>query len=208
MGLKERKAREREARKSQILAATRKLLFEKGLQATSISQIARRAELGVGTIYFYYQSKEEIFYALQEEGLEILFGEIEAIGRVDQAPEAVLRATGMAYLNFSDAHKNYFDVINYFLATPTVILGEELKSRIDHKGARVLELIAGYIQRGIDQGHFRPLDARKTAVLFWGALHGLTQFKKLENTVLNGENHRDLFGHAVDELIAGLKAEA
>lgn len=206
MGLKERKAREREARKNQILAATRELLFEKGLQATSINQIAKRAELGVGTIYFYYQSKEEIFYSLQEEGLEILFGQIEAIGKSELSPEEVLRATGMAYLDFSDTHKNYFDIINYFLSTPTVILGEELKARIDHKGARILELIAGYLQIGIDQNHFRPLDAPKTAVLFWGALHGLTQFKKLEDTVLGGEDHRELFSHAVDELIEGLKA--
>lgn len=205
MGLKERKAREREARKKQILAATRELLFAKGIQATSISQIAKRAELGVGTIYFYYQSKEEIYYSLQEEGLEILFGQIEAIGQSGQSPEEVLRATGMAYLDFSDTHKNYFDIINYFLATPTVILGQELKTRIDHKGASILELIAGYIQAGVDQKRFRLLEARKTAVLFWGTLHGLTQFKKLEDTILSGENHRQLFSHALDELIEGFK---
>ena len=205
MGLKERKARERDARRNQILAATRELLFEKGLQATSISQIAKRAELGVGTIYFYYQSKEEIFYALQDEGLEILFDQIEAIGRSGQPPEEVLRATGMAYLDFSEAHKNYFDIINYFLSTPTVILGQELKARIDHNGARILELIAGSIQAGIEQKYFRPQDAGKTAVLFWGALHGLTQFKKLEDTVLGGQDHRELYRHAVDARVEGFK---
>jgi AcrR family transcriptional regulator len=81
MGLKERREREKEARKGQILTAARSLLFKKGIQATSINQIARKAELGVGTIYFYYQSKEEIFYWLQEEGLDILFKTIDAIGR-------------------------------------------------------------------------------------------------------------------------------
>lgn len=63
MGRKERREREKEARKRQILAADRKLLFKKGIQAIRINQIARTAELGVGTIYFYYQSKEEIFYS-------------------------------------------------------------------------------------------------------------------------------------------------
>lgn len=205
MGLKERRKREKEARKEQILAATRSLLFQKGIQATSINQIARTAELGVGTIYFYYQSKEEIFYSLQEEGLAILFATIDAIGRLDMPPEQKLRRTGSAYLQFSREHKNYFDIINYFLATPSVILGDELKQRIDRKGSEILALIAGFIRDGIDERLFRPVDPNKYAVMFWGALHGLTQFKKLEDTVLEGEEHGRLFGYAVDQLVEGLK---
>lgn len=207
MGLKERRERERAARKHQILAAARQLLFKKGIQAISVNQIARRAELGVGTIYFYYQSKEEIFYALQEEGLDILSNQISAIGRTTAPPDDQLRAMGMAYLRFSDEHKDYFDIINYFLAIPTVILGNALKQRIDRKGGRILKEIARVIRKGMSAGVFRPVDPRKTAILFWGALHGLTQFKKLEQTVLEGESHAQLFAYAVDQLIDGLVAD-
>ncbi|BBO68158.1 hypothetical protein DSCA_20880 [Desulfosarcina alkanivorans] len=205
MGLKERREREKQARKHQILDAARHLLFKKGIQSTSINQIARKAELGVGTIYFYYQSKEEIFYALQEEGLDILFRQIEAIGRKSIGPDGKLRETGMAYLDFSRRHKDYFDIINYFLATPTVMLGDELKQRIDHKGSRILKLLDGFTRTGVADGTFRSVDPKKYAVMFWGALHGLTQFKKLENTVLEGENHAHIFEYAVDQLIDGLK---
>ncbi len=205
MGLKERREREKEARKRQILAAARKLLFKKGLQSTSINQIARTAELGVGTIYFYYQSKEEIFYSLQEEGLDILFRQIDAIGRAQTQPDEKLRETGMAYLRFSNEQKDYFDIINYFLATPSVTLGSELKKRIDRKGSRVLQLIRGFIRTGVSDGMFRSVDAKKYAIMFWGALHGLTQFKKLEDTVLEGEEHQHIFNYAVDQLIDGLK---
>lgn len=205
MGLKERREREKEARKRQILAAARQLLFKKGIQSTSINQIARTAELGVGTIYFYYQSKEEIFYSLQEEGLDILFREIDAIGRAKTKPDEKLRQTGMSYLRFSGEHKDYFDIINYFLATPSVILGSELKQQIDRKGSHILDLIAGFIRTGISDGIFRPVDSKKYAVMFWGALHGLTQFKKLEETVLEGEDHGRIFNYAVEQLINGLK---
>jgi len=204
MGLKERRVREKEARKRQILAAARRLLFKKGIQSTSINQIARTAELGVGTIYFYYQSKEEIFYSLQGEGLDILFREIDAIGRVETAPEERLRQTGLAYLRFSSEQKDYFDIINYFLATPSVILGSELKQQIDRKGSHILKLIAGFILTGISDGIFRPVDEKKYAVMFWGTLHGLTQFKKLEDTVLEGDDHGQIFNYAVDQLIGGL----
>ncbi len=77
MGLKERREREREERKRQILNAARSLLFEEGLQGTSINKIAKSAELGVGTIYSYFASKEEIFAVLQEEGIELLHNKIK-----------------------------------------------------------------------------------------------------------------------------------
>ena len=101
MGLKERRQREKNARRRQIIDAARSLLFEKGLPATSINQIAKRAELGVGTIYFYYQNKEELFAALQEEGLDLLLNDLrEAYAEEEDSP-ARLRAAARAYLTFS-----------------------------------------------------------------------------------------------------------
>jgi hypothetical protein len=41
--------------------------------------------------------------------------------------------------------------------------------------------------------------------MFWGALHGLTQFKKLEDTVFEGDEHRQVFNYAVDRLVEGLR---
>ena len=182
------------------------LLFKKGIQATSISQIAQSAELGVGTLYAYYQSKEEIFYSLQEEGLEILFNMIDAVRTMEASPDETLLRTGLAYLDFCNQHKDYFDIINYFLATPQVVLGEALKTRIDRKGSRILGLIAELIESGMTAGLFRPVDAQKHAVLFWGALHGLTQFRKLEATVLEGQDHGLIFKYAVDQLVEGLRS--
>ena len=204
MGLKERREREKEARKKQILDAARKLLFKKGLQATSINQIARTAELGIGTIYFYYQSKEDIFASLQEEGLEILFRNIDALTRTDLSPEDQLRQTAAAYLAFSIEQKDYFDIINYFLSSPQVMLAPDLKSQVDLKGGRIVSLIIGFIESGMAMGRFTAVDSRKFALAFWGALYGLIQFRKLENTVLEGEDHKAVFDYAVEQFIARL----
>ena len=204
MGLKERREREKEARKKQILDAARKLLFKKGLQATSINQIARTAELGIGTIYFYYQSKEDIFASLQEEGLEILFRNIDALTRTDLSPEDQLRQTAAAYLAFSIDQKDYFDIINYFLSSPQVMFEPDLKSQVDLKGGRIVSLIIGFIESGMAMGRFAAVDSRKFALAFWGALYGLIQFRKLENTVLTGEDHRAVFDYAVEQFIARL----
>ena len=131
MGTRERKIRERQARRGQILAAARTLLLEKGIIGTSINQIARQAELGVGTIYFYYSSKEELFVALQAEGLALLNDRIEQACSQAPDPHEKIRRMATAYREFTREDKNYFEVINSFLAAPDVILSADLKLQIE-----------------------------------------------------------------------------
>ena len=87
MGLKERRKRERQERHTQIMDAARTVLFEHGMPMASIKRIAQAAELGVGTLYSYFASKEDIFIALQEEGLEILSRKIQKTPRIPKIPQ-------------------------------------------------------------------------------------------------------------------------
>ena len=121
MGIKERRRREKEHRRRQILDAARALLFQKGLNAISVNQIARQAEIAVGTIYFYFRSKEAIFAALQEEGLDLLLQDVRRALQEGADPVEQLHSMAQAYLRFSREHKNYFDVINYFLSATDVM---------------------------------------------------------------------------------------
>jgi len=206
MGLKERREREREERRNQILDAARSLLFEKGLNATSINQIAKLAEIGVGTIYFYYKSKEEIFADLQEEGLELLFARILRASNKDLAPDEKLREIGLQYIRFSEKNREYYDIINYFLASPKIFFAPNLKSKVDRHGSRIIGLIIETINTGTRSGLFQSTSPRRDAITLWGTLHGLIQFRKLKDTVLDGDSHKEILDHAVDHFINGLRA--
>lgn len=207
MGLKERRERERDERKRQILDAARSLLFSEGLQATSINKIAKRAELGVGTIYFYFASKEEIFAALQEEGIELLHNKIKKRLERVKHPQDRLKTIGRVYFDFSRENKDYFDIINYFLSSPGVLFSENLKGQIDQRGNRVISLLVSAVEAGIASGDFREVDARKFAMMFWAALHGLILFKKLKTTMLRGEDYHALVSYSVDYLVNSLKRD-
>jgi len=205
MGLKERREREREERKRQILDAARSLLFEQGLQATSVNKIATNAELGVGTIYSYFASKEEIFAALQEEGIELLHDKIKKKLEGVKPARDRLKTIARVYLDFSRENKDYFDIINYFLSSPGVLFSENLKGQIDQRGNRVISLLVSAVEAGIASRDFREVDARKFAMMFWAALHGLILFKKLKTTMLRGEDYHALVGYSVDYLVNSLK---
>ena len=204
MGIKQRRRREKEQRRQQILDASRTLLFKNGLNAISVNQIARQAELAVGTIYFYFRSKEEIFAALQEEGLELLLGDVQrALEDASDARDS-LHNIAQAYFNFSRKHKNYFDVINYFLSAADVVFAPEIKQQIDQHGIRILKVVEQALQDGVDQGQFRMIDVRRHALLFWMILHGLVPFRKMKDTLLADDSHSAFYCFAVDHFIGGL----
>lgn len=208
MGTRERKIRERQARRGQILAAARTLLLEKGIKGASINQIAKRAELGVGTIYFYYSSKEELFVALQAEGLALLNDRIEQACSDAPDPLEKIRLMAMAYREFTREDKNYFEVINSFLSAPDVILSADLKLQIETHGDLILGHVRSSLKEGIANRHFRAdIDVPKTAVAFWGLLHGLVQFRKLQDTIIEGGQYRPYFNYAVENFLLSLKAK-
>ena len=188
--------------------AARHLLFEKGLAATSVNQIARIAELSIGTVYFYFENKEDIFAALQEEGLAILHRDVLAACRSKADPEANLTSVADAYYRFSEVHKSYFDVIHYFLSATEVVFSPAVKQQIDRHGQRILKRVEALIAAGIAAGRFRPVPPRRYALLFWGLIHGLVPFRKMRATLLAADSHRALYHAAVENFIAGLKYTA
>ncbi len=205
MGTQERKALEKQLRRSQILDAARMLLFSSGIDSVSISGISGKAELGVGTIYFYFKNKEEIFAALQEEGLALLYANIRQLMETEPSPEKQLAGIAEAYYQFSEENKDYFDIINYFLSSPTVFFEPGLKHQIDMSGHKILKIIRNTITAGIETGVFKEAQPGRFSIMFWGTLHGLLHFKKLEHTVLENENHRDLYRYSVNKLIDAIR---
>lgn len=207
MGLKERREREKGQRKNHILDTAREVLLEKGLKATSINQIAKRSELSIGAIYFYYKDKEELFAALQVEGLELLRRVISKSLGKKATPEQKIRAIARAYLSFSEEHKSYFDIINYFLTSPGTIFSPSLKNEIDEHGNTSIAILAEAIGEGIDQKLFKPADPRRKAIILWGTFNGLIQFKKLENTILGKEEFLSLYLESLEHFLEGLRSQ-
>src|SRR5918993_5445345 len=68
MGIKERQERDRAAVRTAILDAARDLFVTEGYRNVSMRKIADRIEYSRAAIYSYFPSKDDIFFALAEEG--------------------------------------------------------------------------------------------------------------------------------------------
>jgi len=208
MGVKERKKREKSDRKQQILGAARTLLFTKGLDGTSVNGIAALVELSVAAIYRYYKSKDEIIFALSEEGLQLLQEYIIQAVNTAASPSRKLMAIAMACRDFSFSQKEYFTVINHFLSSPQTALPDHLKHEIDRYGEELLMHVVVAVEKGCDTGHFSCEDPRLFSLMFWGALNGIIQLQKIEHTIFSGKDHLSLYRYTVETLINSILCRA
>jgi AcrR family transcriptional regulator len=115
MGTQERRARERQERRGQILTAARRLFWTQGFSRTTMPEIARAAELAPGTLYLYFPSKDALYVELLIEGYAKLLPRLEAAA--ERPGTAERRAGGLidAFLHFAEAEPQYFDIIFFVL---------------------------------------------------------------------------------------------
>ena len=108
MGVKERQEREREAVSRSILDAARDLFVAEGYHNVSIRKIAERIEYSPAAIYSYFPSKDDIFFALAEEGFHLLFSARPMrCRRAADMLEGLRRSFWRVY-EFSKSHPEYF----------------------------------------------------------------------------------------------------
>ena len=72
MGIQERKEREKERRRQQIMIAAKRVFYNKGFAKVTMEDIAREAELSPGTLYLYFKSKDELCASLSVRILQYL----------------------------------------------------------------------------------------------------------------------------------------
>lgn len=205
MDTQNRKRAEKMDRKKAILTAARSLLLKKGYDAVSIRQIADICELGAGTIYSYFASKAEIYATLSTEVFDLLHKGFNTAADLCSSPDDKLRAISAYLLEFSEKHKAFYDLLDYFVSSPRMIFPVETKSRIDEYGMKVLDPIIEAIEAGISTGAFQRVDSKQYALLFLGMMHGVVHLRKLQETMLAESGFGALYRRSIESLIDSLR---
>ncbi|HWT81517.1 MAG TPA: helix-turn-helix domain-containing protein, partial [Candidatus Methylomirabilis sp.] len=115
MGTQERRAREREERGRQILAAARQLFWKQGFSRTTMPEIAAAAELAPGTLYLYFPSKDALYIELLIEGYAKLLADLQTGASRAGSPARQAAALIDAFLRFAQTEPQYFDIIFFVL---------------------------------------------------------------------------------------------
>lgn len=74
--------------KQKLIASARKLFLQNGFDKTTITQIAKHANVGYGTAYVYFKNKHKLFITIMEEVMQQFFQVAEQAFRPETAEEA------------------------------------------------------------------------------------------------------------------------
>lgn len=116
MAIADRRNRQKDKRRNEIINAAETLFFSKGYENISLDEIAKKVDLGRSTLYLYFENKEELFFAIVLRGTVILYSLIEEeIQKVKTGVEK-LAAFRKAYYEFARTYPDYLKNYNYFLS--------------------------------------------------------------------------------------------
>jgi AcrR family transcriptional regulator len=198
--------RRKEARPGEILKAALECFAESGFAATRLDEIAARAGVTKGTLYLYFQSKEDIFKSVVREEI------VKNIARVEEI------AADSSHSSTETLKQMFSFWAQIFLTTqigalPKLILSEGRKfpeiSRfyMEEVIQRAFRILGGVLQRGIDRGEFRVVDVENAvkcliapaifSVLWKHSLEPHTD-KKLDVELLF-QTHFDLILHGLSK---------
>lgn len=158
-----RRARRKDARPGEILAAALALFAERGFAATRLEDVAQRAGISKGTVYLYFPTKEDLFRAVVRQDVLPALATMEA---------RVAAHTGTATALLVEIAAIMLDRLNGELAAiPKLVLTEAgnfpalAQFYAEEVAARGMRLIGTVLARGVAQREFRPLDVPATAPL-------------------------------------------
>jgi AcrR family transcriptional regulator len=175
MGIRERKEREKERRRQQIMVAAKKVFTDKGFSKATMDDIANEAELSPGTIYLYFKNKEELYASLSLRILQYLQIKVEhVLNTPDLKSEQKLDAMMDAMYDVYE-----FDplvIINMFhLQSSETLknLSPELLANIKELSSKSVEGLATIFEEGIKEGVFVDKHPVALSDTFWALFSGV-----------------------------------
>ncbi len=191
-----RRARRREARKTEMLDAAMRIITELGVDSLTIARLADEIDAAVGALYRYFPGKGALMVALQARAIEsfgqALQRDVER-ARASASSESWERdqvvalvpvlAAFRAYPTFYASEPAMYALIDSSLSDPRALLTTEEQQAIQTVLMPVLQICADQLDAAVDQGALDDGDSMKRTHVAWGALHGLGHFRKRDHSV-------------------------
>ena len=208
MGIKERQERDREAVSRSILDAARELFVSEGYRNVSIRKIAEKIEYSPAAIYGYFPSKDDIFYALAEEGFRLLHASDDAT-ELDAAlaplePLDRVKAIFWRFYEFSRQHPQYFELMFVDRSVPRISQAYERFTFAREMKAHLVNHIQACIDSGALPSH---LNATVVFRLLTMGLFGAAMLR-LSDRLGRGENADTLARDVLAVTLRGLQSGA
>jgi TetR/AcrR family transcriptional regulator, fatty acid metabolism regulator protein len=156
-----------------IIQAATKMFARKGFYKTRISEIAMEAQVADGTVYIYFENKDDILISLFEEQMKVVIDNmVDQISGEDD-PVKKLEKFALIHLQLIEQNPNMAEIIQVEVRQSS----QFMKEYKNEKFAQYLDIIGEIIREGQEKGVFKkeviPGVAKRA---FFGALDEMSRF--------------------------------
>lgn len=152
-----------------LLNAAAALIAERGPQAFSLREVARRARVSEAAPYWHFSSKEALLAAVAEQGFVGLAAAMDEVRSRVADPRRRLQQLGVAYVRFALTHPSHL----------RIMFGPEIRDKTAHPALRMASerafgLLVGAIVEAQRARRVRRGNPEELAVAAWALVHGLS----------------------------------
>lgn len=168
---KSRKEREYLVHREEILSAAEKVFAAKGFFPTTMSDIARQAEFGTGTLYKYFKSKEKLYFTLIDEKVEEINRLVKAeLSQRNSAVDRIKKALRLQF-EFIERNRDFFRIYISERSRFEWTVKDDLGKGLHEKMVSYIDILSEVIRQGIKKSEFRSIDPRDLAHAFVGIVN-------------------------------------
>ena len=188
-----------------LIEAAAQVFSEQGFAKTRVEDISRCAGVGKGTVYEYFSSKEELFFAVFEWINDEIRSRVDAVVDDQTSAREVLAAIFRSSAEIIAEHREIFSMnLEFWAASRGSAVENRFSAACRSMYQEYRDLTSEVIRRGQRDGEFRPeLDADRIAVLIVSALDGLGVQCWFDETVDASQASATFAGALCDGLCVG-----
>jgi TetR/AcrR family fatty acid metabolism transcriptional regulator len=156
-----------DSKKDKIIQAALKLFSRQGYHKTTVKEIAREAEVAKGTVYWYFESKKELFRGILLAGISKLNERIAGIAASDEEPKEKLDQMVEIFLDFFEDGEEIAKIYQ----ENAIGIDPEFKQELVELRVETVEKMAEVITEGQERGIFKPdINVEEAASLLMGMI--------------------------------------
>jgi AcrR family transcriptional regulator len=190
-------------RKLQILSAAEQVFTQKGLDGARMDDIAEETGLSKGTLYLYFKKKDDLIIALVDRIIQGMFKGLESQKNDgSSAVEAIER--------FTEESIHDYKKVMYIMPVAYEFMALAFRNKTVQKALnqclrRFIEELVPMVQKGIDSGEFRRVDAQEVAIAIGAIYQGVLLLWVYDRSLVNMERH---IRSSIRLLLAGIRSDA
>jgi AcrR family transcriptional regulator len=180
MTIHERQSRDRERRRQQIIAASKRVFLSKGASRVTIKDIADEAELSPGTLYIYFKNKDELYASLSIRILKHLNLRLQRVRENKESPyDQKINSVKQAFCEVYEIDPPMLINLYHLQSSETLEnISVELFDEIMSLSRQCLKTLSKIFAKGIQAGSYVSVDPRRTALILWSMFSGLVVWEE------------------------------